>query len=157
MIHYLKVKITNIKGGAWYEGITYDQTVVVELPGDNVIGLFESTLGKKIVTAEMIGSMKEILIIVPVAKVEVIEKTEPRIESSSQKPSSSSGHTYYGVIKKIGLEDKWHGQFQYTNLILVNVGLGDIIVPINPDLMKSIKIGDFIKIYGSRSDLLDIN
>ncbi len=157
MIRYLKVKIINIEGGAGYKGIRYDQTVVVELPVGGVMGLFESTLGKKVATTDMIGSMKEILIIVPVAKVEVIEKTEPRIEPYLEKPSSSSGHIYFGAVNKIGLEDIWHDQPKYKNLMLVNVGLCDIIVPLDPILIKLIKPGDFIKVYGTRSDLLDIN
>lgn len=80
----------------------------------------------------------------------------PRIEPSSQKPLGYKGHLFYGKIEKISVEDKWHNEFKYKNLVSVNVGVGEILVDFNRESLNIVEEGDYIQVYALRTDLLEI-
>lgn len=123
------------------------------MPDGKAIGLFDGSAQAK---PEMIGKIKEISILIPIGKVTSIEKTEPRIEPSVDNPLDYHSHTIYGVINNLYVEDIWHKKFKYENLISVNVGMGDVIVKVGSEQLKNLNIGDYIKVYNARCDLVSI-
>lgn len=54
------------------------------------------------------------------------------------------------------MEDKWHNEFKYKNLVSVNVGVGEILVDFNRESLNIVEEGDYIQVYALRTDLLEI-
>lgn len=155
MSKFPKARIVKIEPGARYMGTIYDQTVIVELPNKIQFGLFDGAIMR--CTADMIGKITELVILVPISNIEKISETELRVESSPEKPISYRGHVFYGKIKKIKIKDIWSKkEHRYKNLVLVDVGLGDILAQFDEKLLKKFNEGDYIKISAVRTDLLSI-
>ena len=151
----MRAKILEIKPEVHYDSTTYEQIVVIELSNGKKMGLFDYDMHT---TPDMIGNSKDLIILAFLPKqVEKLTVIEPRIEPAPEKPADWKNHTFYGKIKKIGVADEWHeGEFKYKNLVLLNVGEGEILVDFDEETLKMVKEGDYIKISALRPDLLDI-
>lgn len=153
MINFLRSRIIGTKPWTEDEKEVTEQVVVVELPDGEKMGLFDNF--KMVVTPDMVGHIKSLLILVQISKINQPSIVGGTIEPDRENPLQFRNHVYTGRVEKIAVKDVWHGDFGYTNLVSVNVGYGDILVAVDRKLLNKLKIGDYLRILAVRSDLLE--
>lgn len=130
-----------------------EQIVIVETP-DQRFGILDGFVMQ--VKPEAVGKVKDISIIVPVAKVKKIRDEKPGLEPSGANALGYKGHIYYGKVIAVGIKDIWHHEPGYQYLICVDVGFTDILVDLDKETIQTIKVGDFIEVNASMTTLLRI-
>jgi len=78
------------------------------------------------------------------------------IVPSVANPLGYKGHLYYGKVKEVGVKDIWHTEPGYQYLVCVDSGFADILVDLNREIIKGMKIGDPVEVMASMTTLLQI-
>jgi hypothetical protein len=145
----VRAKIVKMEDGSGYEGKVYDQYVFIELSDGKIIGLFDPDMSA---SPDLLNKVKDITVDAILAFVDKVPEPKFGVESPISEEGKyhppSSGHVFFGKIEKI------YGE-HYNQI--VDIGVGKIMVsPIQIEKHKSFKIGDFVKIFGSRADLFRV-
>ena len=129
-----------------------EQTVVIELPDGKQIGLFNTMP----IVQDMIGQMMDISIVVgpKINGIKIVDDTKPGIEPSSNNPHGYRDHKYSGIIREIGVKDKWHPVMGYLYLVSICVGSFNVLVDFDKNLYNIISEGDKVEVKGAMSNLL---
>jgi|LGVE01.1.fsa_nt_gb hypothetical protein len=140
----IKARIVKIEPGAGYEDKIYDQYVYIDLLNDKILDIFDHQM---IANPQMISKVKDIAIFVSIAVIEKL--SEPKFgivpyEKSIECLPSGHGHAFYGKIEKI---DKKKCE------LIVDTGVGRILTISEPDQLKELNIGDFLRVFAVRADL----
>jgi len=144
----LKGKVMKIKEGAGYEDKVYDQCVFIELPDGKVIDLFDSEM---LVHPDMIGKVIDVTIDVFISRIEKLPEPKYGIEAALTKEGEYKkrgyGHVFSGKIEDI---DKSNAK------LILDTNIGEILVTPNKEEYNSFQIGDFVKVFASRTDLFRV-
>jgi hypothetical protein len=158
---YIKTKIIGTR--SWtsdQDGNTIEQIVAIELPSGQILGVFDGVEMR--VTPDMIGKKKDIAIMVLASRngIEIISEKKYEIIPSQEKfidfPYHYRNQKYIGKVKDMKVKDIWHRPFEYSRLILVDVGGLEIVAHIDSDAYNKIKENDFVEISGAITEFLDI-
>lgn len=132
-----------------------EQVVVVELPNRIRLGILDGFVTQ--VKPEMIGETREISLIVPVEKKTIIiHDRNPGIEPSIENPLGYNYHKYFGRIKKIGVKEFWRNEPGYPYLVCIDIGFADILVDLHKETFQNVKVGDFVGVLATMTNLLKI-
>jgi hypothetical protein len=140
----IAARIVKIEPGAGYENKIYDQYVYIDLLNDKILDIFDHQM---IANPQMISKVKDIAIFVSIAVIEKL--SEPKFgivpyEKSRECLPSGHGHAFYGKIEKIdGKKCE----------LIVDTGVGRILTISEPDQLKELNIGDFVRVFAVRVDL----
>ncbi|MEA3294818.1 MAG: hypothetical protein U9P81_07585 [Euryarchaeota archaeon] len=140
----LKARIVKIEPGAGYEDKIYDQYVYIELLNGQILDVFDYEM---IANSQMIGKVKDITISASIGTIVKLSETKfgivPHKENIEYEPSGH-GHVFYGKIEEV--DEK------YCDLV-VDTGVGGILATPRRDQLKDLNIGDFVRVFGNRTDL----
>lgn len=140
----VKGKVIKIEQGAYYEGRTYDQHVFFEAAPGKIIDIFD---WKMLLQPEWVGKEVSVNLLLFLSKVERIADEIYDICPNPNVPNSTEYHCFSGRITAI---DDNHKE------LVVDIGVGSIVVDPSAPLKWSFSIGDFIRSCPSRVDLRDV-
>jgi len=88
------------------------------LPGGIRFGILDGFIMQ--VKPEMVGKVKALSLIIPVAKINRVPDGKMGIVPSVANPLGYKGHLYYGKVKEVGVKDIWHTEPGYQYLVCVD-------------------------------------
>ena len=139
----VKGKVIKIEPGAYYEGRTYDQYVFFEVAPGKIIDIFDF---KMLLHPEWVGKDVSLTLLMFLSDIESIadEIYDIYPNPDEHRDPTSGGHCFSGRITAI---DDNHKK------LVVDIGVGSIVVDPSALLQWSFSIGEFIRICPSRVDL----
>jgi hypothetical protein len=144
----VRAKIIKMEDGSGYEGKVYDQYVFIELSDGKIIGLFDPDMTA---SPDLLNKVKDITIDVIFANVEKLPETkydvEPALVEEGKYHKTGFGHIFSGRIQE--KNDESHRLF-------VDIGIGIIMVAPGQDKYKAFQVGEFVKVFTSRTDLFRV-
>lgn len=141
-------KIIETEPSTEYEGVVYDQKVIVELEDGTTIGLFDPEL---MVDPEATGEKRDILISVLTSpsKLKRIPDGEYDVKPPDDQPLFWQNHVYRGGVIDLSPESEF-------TTITVDFGVGELTTRLRTDEIPGLSIGEFVQIDAVRSDIDDI-
>lgn len=142
-------RILRLEPTTEYEGIVYDQNVVIELPSGITIGVFDMDL---LVDEEMVGGKRdlEISLLVGESSIEPCADIDPHVEPSVKDPEFWKNHTYFGTVRNVSEEEEHY-------VISLDVGEGQVFLQTKEETFPIPDIGNSLRVKASRSDLIRVD
>ena len=140
----VKGRVIKIEPGAQHEGRTYTQHVFFEVSPGKIIDIFD---WKMLLRPEWVGKDVSLTLLMFLSYIEGITDEIYDIYPNPNVPNSTEYHCFSGRITAI---DDNHKE------LVVDIGVGSIVVDPSPLVKWLFSIGEFIRICPSRVDLVDV-
>ncbi|KAB1190454.1 hypothetical protein GJR96_15865 [Haloferax sp. MBLA0076] len=149
----LRGHVIDIVPGAGYQGVVYDQWVVVQSSNNTELKVFDNTV---LVASDVhVGRECELTLLAQPSKIE--QKAEPPLGIDIE---SQDDIILTGRVIDTAVRDIWHPEPDRP-LLALDVGAGEVLVTTIPELGRQlddgdVTIGDYLQVVAYRVDLLEI-
>lgn len=129
-----------------YQGVVYDQLVVIEIMNGPRLGVFDSDM---LVAQSALGERKELSLrlLTGQSGIEQVSETEPRIEPADDSPLTWQGHVYFGRIAHVEPD----GEHEYDASL--DIGVGTVSIMPRKEEFPQLSKGTYLKTHALRTDL----
>lgn len=142
----IEAEIVDVLPDVEYKGTVHEQRVIVELPDEIQIGLFDYDLHAD---PEMVGEVKSVSIFAYIPSEATVCNGEPGIVPNADDPLEWKHHVYRGKVTTV----------EGDGTVVLDIGYGDVRVDsdVHGSVEGRIREDMFLKVRVNRSDLVGLS